>query len=132
MQLDHKHLIINGFCKKPIVDPRDAEVFLSDVVSAIGMKIKVGPFADYCLAEGNNGITGAVCIETSHCSIHVWDQVEKPYFRMDIYSCAAFDPIKVLQMAKDKFDAHGIQYIVIGRNDVEGEPSLQVGLVNIF
>ena len=90
---------------------------MKELVEKIGMKIKIGPFADYCLAEGNNGITGAVCIETSHCSIHVWDKVDPPYMRLDVYSCAFFDVETVLAHVVQSFDATSVKHLVLDRND---------------
>lgn len=81
------------------------------------MKIKIGPFADYCLAEGNNGITGAVCIETSHVSLHCWDKVDPPYMRLDVYSCAFFDPSVVEKEIREKFDPVTFEYLILDRND---------------
>lgn len=115
--LDHKHLIVNAVVRKPLICPRETEKWLKDLVEKIGMKIKIGPFADYCLAEGNNGITGAVCIETSHCSIHVWDKADPPYMRLDVYSCAFFDVETVLTHVVQSFDATSVKHMVLDRND---------------
>ena len=115
--LDHKHLIVNAIVKKPLIDPRETEDFLTNLVNEIGMKIKIGPFADYCEADGNNGITGAVCIETSHISIHCWDKAEPPYLRLDVYSCAYFDEEKVIKNVKETFEATELNYVILDRNN---------------
>lgn len=118
--LDHKHLIVNATVSKPPIDPDAAIDFLKKLVDKIGMKIKVGPFAGYCEAEGNNGITAAVCIETSHISLHAWDQVDQPYLRLDVYSCATFDPGEVIKMINEEYEAIRLEFLVIGRNEIEG------------
>jgi S-adenosylmethionine/arginine decarboxylase-like enzyme len=117
--LDHKHLIVNAIVNKPPVDPRATEDFLRNVVDKIGMKIKIGPFADYCTADGNNGITGAVCIETSHLSIHAWDKAEPPYLRFDLYSCATFEVKDVIDMIKQTFDAVELHFTLLDRNETK-------------
>lgn len=115
--LNHKHLIINANVNKPFVGIKETEDFLTYLVGEIGMKIKIGPFAAYCEADGNNGITAAVCIETSHCSIHLWDKTDPPLLRMDVYSCAEFDVQKTLDIVKKQFDPTHIEYIVLDRNN---------------
>ena len=116
IHLDHKHLIVNATVTNPLVDPEATKEFLRFLVASIGMKIKIGPFADYCEAEGNNGITAAVCIETSHLSIHVWDKESPPYLKLDVYSCAQFDEQKVVQIIKDTFQATELDYMLLDRN----------------
>lgn len=117
--LDHKHLIINAFVNKPPVDPKATIEFLRDLVEQIGMKIKIGPFADYCEADGNNGITAAVCIETSHLSLHAWDKVEHPYLRLDVYSCAAFDIQKTIAIIREAFEVTQLDCVLLDRNDLK-------------
>jgi S-adenosylmethionine/arginine decarboxylase-like enzyme len=114
--LDHKHLIINATARKPPTDPQATVDFLRDLVEKIGMKIKIGPFADYCEADGNNGITGAVCIETSHISIHAWDKADPPYLRLDVYSCATFDTDTVLKFMQI-FEPTEMDYVLLDRNE---------------
>ncbi len=133
MKLDHKHLILNADVNKPPVEPKAVEDFLRKLTDTIGMKVKIGPIAAYCEAEGNHGVTGAVCIETSHISIHAWDKVAKPYLRLDVYSCAAFDPWKVVTEVRESFDATYVEFVTVGRNnnvDKHGERStIEIGEV---
>jgi S-adenosylmethionine/arginine decarboxylase-like enzyme len=114
--LDHKHLIINAVCANPLVNPDATVDWLNKLVEAVDMKIKIGPFADYCTSDQNNGITAAVCIETSHASIHFWDKVDPPYFRFDLYSCATFDKEIVFGLLHD-FDVYYMDYMMLDRND---------------
>ena len=91
--LVHKHLLVKAEVDKPIVDVERAREWLSDLVEEIGMSITEhgGPHVDYVNKEGNCGIAGIVMIETSHISIHIWDQLVQPIVQMDVYSCKNFD-----------------------------------------
>jgi len=113
--IDHQHFMIDCSVRKPLTNVEDTIKFLKKLVEAIGMKIVAGPIAAYCDAENNEGITGAVCVQTSHCSVHVWDKVEKPYMRLDVYSCKSFDDQIVLDMI-EQFEPYEIITENIDRN----------------
>ena len=113
--IDHKHLLIDCYVKKPLTDVEYTKQWLEKIVTSIDMQIVAGPIVAYCDAEGNYGITGACCIQTSHCSIHVWDSVEKPYMRLDVYSCKEFDQ-NVIISHLDEFDPYDMKVIILNRN----------------
>lgn len=115
MKLDHKHLLVNAVVRKPFVDVKETEEWMRRVVEAVGMKLVIGPHAHYCTADGNNGITAACCIETSHCSLHCWDKLEQPILRFDLYSCATFDPIAVLRLIAET-DPENLYWMTVDRN----------------
>ncbi len=65
--------------------------------------------------EGNRGITGVVMIETSHISIHIWDEITPALVQCDVYSCAEFQRGEVvmhLGMMKPK----KIEYMMMDRS----------------
>ena len=99
----HKHLLIRAEVKKPIIDPAAAEEWLRKVVDSIGMVITEhgGPHVDYVDKPDNCGIAGIVMIETSHCSLHIWDKADPPLLQFDIYSCASFDEKAVLELLEE-------------------------------
>lgn len=115
--LDHKHLIVNAEIRQPFVagDEKTTCDWLSRVVQAVGMKAVIGPHAHYCTADGNNGITASVNIETSHAALHVWDKTNPKLFRFDLYSCSFFNPLVVIQMIEE-FDPVVLEWVVIDRN----------------
>lgn len=116
--LDHKHLIVNCYMKKPLVDTEKAIDWLRRLCDVIEMKIVAGPVAYYCDAHKNNGIAACVCLQTSHASIHVWDQEERPYARLDVYSCKMFDEYKVFEMLRE-FEIDDLKWFIIDRNQNE-------------
>lgn len=115
--LNHKHYLIDCYVNKPLTSVEKTVNWLKKLVDAIGMKIVAGPFAAYCKSENNEGITGACCIETSHCSIHVWDKVDKPYMRLDVYSCKEFDE-KTVDAMIEEFEPYNPITTTINRNPI--------------
>ena len=117
--VDHKHLIIRAEVEHPFVDPETTREWLKKVVDAIGMKITVsgGPHVDYVDVPGNCGIAGVVMIETSHCSIHIWDQQQPPLVQMDVYSCKDYDPKIVIDLLDD-MKVTKMDWLVIDRKDM--------------
>jgi len=92
----HKHLIIRAEVNDPITSEKEIKKWLRNVVKKIDMKIIKGPYASYVTEEGNRGITGVVMIETSHISMHVWDEERPALVQCDVYSCAEFSSNEVL------------------------------------
>ncbi len=115
MSLFHTHLLV----KAQILQPPKKEIILIDwlktLVDDISMKILDGPYVKYLDTPGNRGITGIVVIETSHCSVHIWDEPEPAIMQMDVYSCAKFSTDTVLNRIKD-FGVVDYQKMRIDRN----------------
>lgn len=89
--LVHKHLIIRAEVEKPPTSAEFTISWLRELVEKIGMKIVSGPHAAYVDKPGNEGVTGVVIIETSHCSIHVWDKHEPSLVQLDVYTCSTLE-----------------------------------------
>ena len=89
------------------------EDWFTELVDLIGMQILIPPKMVYCDTEGNEGITGLVCIDTSHASLHAW-MGENPYFKFDLYSCKDFDTEKVFNHMK-ALDVNTITYTILDR-----------------
>ena len=92
----HKHLIIRAEVNRPLVTEKSVRQWLRNLVKKIDMNIIKGPYASYVSKEGNRGVTGIVMIETSHISIHVWDENLPALVQCDVYSCAEFSSNEVL------------------------------------
>lgn len=114
--LFHKHLIATVSMTNP---PRDADTvsaWLLELVDKIDMVVLFGPFVQRCDTEGNEGVTGVVCVETSHCSIHIWDTVDEPFAKLDIYSCKDFEAATIFEHLAS-FGPKVIDYMVLDRNN---------------
>ena len=116
MDKNHKHFILNSVVKNPINDEDSCKKWLTDLVEVINMDILVPAIAKYCDIPGNEGITGAIIITTSHISIHVWPIGDKPYIRMDVYSCKDFSVKKVLEFVNKTIGMVDYDYVLIDRN----------------
>lgn len=116
--LNHLHLLVSATVTNP---PRSPEVFnkwLEELVSKVGMKVLMGPWSTYCETDGNEGLTGLVCIETSHSSAHFWENDGQPFFKFDLYSCKEFDPQVVIEHMK-QFEPTQLDYTLVDRNGTQ-------------
>ena len=112
----HKHLIIRAEVNHPITSEKELRKWLRNLVKKIDMKIIKGPYAAYVSKEGNRGLTGIVMIETSHISIHIWDEELPALVQCDVYSCAEFSLNEVLAEFVS-MDVVTIDKIVLDRID---------------
>ena len=112
----HKHLIIRAEVNHPITSEKELRKWLRNLVKKIDMKIIKGPYAAYVSKEGNRGLTGIVMIETSHISIHIWDEELPALVQCDVYSCAEFSSNEVLAEFVS-MDVVTIDKIVLDRVD---------------
>ena len=112
----HKHLIIRAEVNRPITSEKEIKKWLRDLVKKIDMKIIKGPYAGYVSKEGNRGITGVVMIETSHISIHIWDEERPSLVQCDIYSCAEFQQGEVI-MHLGIMKPQKIEYMMVDRSE---------------
>lgn len=113
--LNHKHVILTATLRSPPTQAAEVEEWLKVLVDKVDMKILFGPYCTRCDTEGNEGVTGVVCIETSHASIHVWDKIEQPFMKFDLYSCKDFD-VQTIFDHISCFNPAMCDYIVLDRN----------------
>ena len=112
----HKHLIIRAEVNHPITSERGLRKWLRNLVKKIDMKIIKGPYAAYVSKEGNRGLTGIVMIETSHISIHIWDEESPALVQCDVYSCAEFQQGEVI-MHLGIMKPKKIDYMMVDRSE---------------
>jgi S-adenosylmethionine/arginine decarboxylase-like enzyme len=126
LMLNHRHILFTarGLANPPAT-AAVATDWLRQLTDLVGMKVLFGPEGRRCDTPGNEGVTGLVCIETSHAAIHCWDTDVRPFAQGDLYSCAHFDIEIVLQHLL-LFEPCEIDYLLIDRND--GFQILQHGL----
>ena len=110
----HEHMIIRAEVNEPITSEQELKNWLNDLVKIIKMKIIKGPYVSYVTKEGNRGITGVVMIETSHISIHIWDETSPALVQCDVYSCADFHRGEVI-MHLGMMKPEKIEYMMIDR-----------------
>ena len=113
--LVHKHLIVRAEAVKPPKDEEQLKEWMKDFVEAIHMKIFMGPYVKYCTMPGNRGITGVAIIETSHITMHIWDEPQPALMQFDVYSCGDFDVEAICKKIKDDFNIEKIEYKFLNR-----------------
>jgi len=113
---EHKHMIIRAEVLEPITSEKVLKKWLRDLTKVIKMKIIKGPYAAYVTKEGNRGLTGAVMIETSHISIHIWDEANPALVQCDVYSCAEFQRGEVV-MHLGSMKPKMIEYMMMDRSE---------------
>ncbi len=111
-QLNHLHLLVRADVQKPNTTPEAINAWLTELVAGVGMKVLIPAQSVLCNTDGNEGVTGIVCLETSHASIHIWHD---GYVQFDLYSCKAFDVDAVLDRFSI-FDPTRIDYTLVDRN----------------
>jgi S-adenosylmethionine/arginine decarboxylase-like enzyme len=116
---NHLHLLVKGYVKNPPKTAEALNVWLSELVSKVDMKVVAGPTSVYVDEPGNEGVTGTITLATSHAAIHVWDAEEPAMFQFDIYSCKDYDPNVVLNHIDNNFDLMEAYWSFIDRNKNE-------------
>ena len=111
------HLVATAYLNTELTekDMPVVESWLVDLVDIIDMNILLEPQLTWCTTPGNEGLTGVLCIDTSHVSIHSWGG-EQPYFRFDLYSCKPFDDYAVIDHM-ERLDVNYVKYSFIDRTD---------------
>ena len=104
----HKHLIIRAETKNTPKEQHVVEKWMRELIDDIGMVICKGQ-------PGNKGLTVVTIIETSHISMHVWDEVSPGLMQLDVYTCGPFDPKIVFKKLKDSFDPVKIEWKYLDR-----------------
>jgi S-adenosylmethionine/arginine decarboxylase-like enzyme len=116
---NHLHLLVKGYVKNPPKTAETLNVWLSELVSKVDMKVVAGPTSVYVDEPGNEGVTGTITLATSHAAIHIWDAEEPAMFQFDIYSCKDYDPNVVLNHIDNNFDLKEAYWSFIDRNKDE-------------
>ena len=113
---NHLHLLVKGYLKTPPQTEKVLNIWFTQLVHNVGMKVVAGPTSVYVNEPGNEGITGTVTLATSHASIHVWDNENPAMFQFDLYSCSDFKPNDVLNHINDWFGLEKAYWSFIDRN----------------
>jgi S-adenosylmethionine/arginine decarboxylase-like enzyme len=116
---NHLHLLVKGYIKTPPKTEKVLNIWFTQLVQNVGMKVVAGPTSVYVDEPGNEGLTGTVTLATSHASIHIWDNETPAMFQFDLYSCSDFTPKQVLNHIDDWFGLNEAYWQFIDRNGSE-------------
>ena len=101
----------------PIKTEDEAKRWLKDLVDRIDMKIAAGPISKYVDMPGNEGVTAAVSVETSHIAFHIWEKLDPMIIQFDLYTCGELDYIDVLDYFSDTFGVVNMEWQYLDRKD---------------
>ena len=113
--LVHKHLIIRAEAIKPPVDEKLLKEWFLEFVKAINMKLFMGPYVKYCEMKGNRGITAVAIIETSHITMHIWDEVSPALMQFDVYSCGDLNVEDICRKIENDFEIRKMEFKFLNR-----------------
>ena len=114
--LEHKHLIVRAELNNPPQCTTAIDMWMRNLVDAIGMKILMGPYSVYSDMVGNRGLTAVTIIETSHIALHVWDECEPALAQLDVYTCSTLD-INDVFAAMNAWNPTKVEYKYIDREN---------------
>lgn len=114
-EIKHLHLMVRAEITKPISDEAEAKLWLIDLVKLIDMKIAAGPISKYIDMKGNEGVTAAVSVETSHIALHIWEKTDPMILQFDLYTCGELNYLQVLDHLSDTFGITKMQWQYLDR-----------------
>jgi S-adenosylmethionine/arginine decarboxylase-like enzyme len=127
-EIKHLHLMVRAEITKPIQAEEYAKEWLTKLVDMIDMKIAAGPISKYVDMVGNEGVTGAVSVETSHIAFHIWEKTNPMILQFDLYTCGDLDHLFVLQHLKEEFGITNITWQYLNRQNgfevIDKSPSI--------
>ena len=115
--LVHEHFLLRAEVENPSTNRRQVTKFLNKLIKKIKMNTLYGPVTSKCKQEGNRGITAFAIIETSHISMHIWDECQPGNVHFDVYSCAPFKPDEVVEHFKSFFKVIKMDYKFVDREN---------------
>lgn len=126
----HKHILIRGEVSTVLREEHTTflENWFREMVDLVGMNILVEPKAVWCDTPGNEGVTGAVIIDTSHMSLHQWI-CETPYYQFDLYSCKDYNKEVIFSKLLELGTTY-LSYKIEDRSDRRGSVTIDQGEVN--
>jgi S-adenosylmethionine/arginine decarboxylase-like enzyme len=114
-KLFHQHVLIKAQVTNAPKSEQVLNQWLTELVSDIKMKVCIPARSHYVDAVGNEGLTGAINIETSHIAIHIWDDIVPAVLQCDVYSCSSYSE-KVVMNKLNEWGIISYEYMTIDRN----------------
>jgi len=111
------HLMLDGYDGDPkkLADVNLLYQTLNNLPAKIDMK-KVGfPHIIQFTKAPIAGISGFVFIVESHISVHTY--AKQRFLSMDLYSCKAFDPKKVIRLIRDVYSLKRLETQIVKRGN---------------
>lgn len=116
-EIKHLHLMVRAEIEKPIKTEDYAKIWLEELVGLIDMKVAAGPISKYVDMPGNEGVTAAISVETSHIAFHIWEKRDPMILQFDLYTCGELDHLKVLDHLTESFGIIKMQWQYLDREN---------------
>ena len=100
-ELKHKHLLIRAEVQNPPKNEEETISWMRKLIKTIDMNILAGPYSSQVSKKGNKGLSGVAIIDTSHISIHTWDEQNPALIQLDVYSCKEFKKADVIDCLEE-------------------------------
>jgi len=100
-ELKHKHLLIRAEVQNPPKNEEETISWMKKLIKTIDMNILAGPYSSQVSKKGNKGLSGVAIIDTSHISIHTWDEQNPALIQLDVYSCKEFKKADVIDCLEE-------------------------------
>lgn len=115
----HLHLLIRAEIQNP-PGPNDCDkvnAIMRGLVEHVRMKVMLEPVSAFCTDAGNEGITSTVILTTSHCAMHIWNNVapDPSIMQFDLYSCAPFEVNEVFSYLRQHFEIDNASFKFLDR-----------------
>jgi hypothetical protein len=102
-QILRQRLVVEGTCGEPI-DALQIRQYLNRLATVCDMRALTRPVTH---RSERYGWAGWVHWETSGAHFYAWDQPVL-FFSVDVYTCKAFDPDRVIDFTAEYFDTNNI------------------------
>jgi S-adenosylmethionine/arginine decarboxylase-like enzyme len=94
--------MINAETAFPITNKRQLRRFLKGTAETIGVHRLGGTRVRYCRRAGARGLIGSLMLDTSHISIHIFDEPIPAHVRIDVYTSGNLDvELTILKIVND-------------------------------
>ena len=100
-ELKHKHLLIRAEVQNPPKNEEETISWMKKLIKTIDMNILAGHYSSQVSKKGNKGLSGVAIIDTSHISIHTWDEQQPALIQLDVYSCKEFKKADVIDCLEE-------------------------------
>lgn len=114
-EIKHLHLMLRAEITSPIRTEEQAKQWLTELVDRIDMQIAAGPISKYVDMPGNEGITAAVSVETSHIAFHIWEKLDPMVLQFDLYTCGELNHLEVLEYLTNSFGIVAMEWQYLDR-----------------
>lgn len=98
----HNHLMINAETAFPITNKWQLRKFLKGIAETVGVHRVGGTRVRYSRRAGARGLIGSLMLDTSHISIHIFDEPTPAHVRIDVYTSNSMDvELTILKIVND-------------------------------